>query len=265
MTSLTASIMISALALALLAGPLGCFVVWRRMAYFGDGLAHSALLGVAVSLFIGMSDQLGMVIIAIVFAVMILWLRTQRLLATDTLLGILAHAALALGILAMALLGLDDAEVHDYLLGSFDNINADALPWLVLGCGISFGLLMRLWPGLVLMTTSEELAQAEGVPVQRYEFLLMVLMGAVVAAAVQLAGVLLITSLLIIPASTARLFARSPEIMGIGGSVLACLAMLVGVPTAQSIALPIGPTIVTISVGFFVLALLIRLTRDRLA
>ena len=257
-------IMISALALALLAGPLGCFVVWRRMAYFGDGLAHSALLGVAVSLLIGLTNQLGMIIVAIAFAVSLLWLRTQKLLATDTLLGILAHAALAAGIVAMALLGLDDAEVHDYLLGSLDNISPAALPWLVLGCGLSFGLLMRLWPGLVLMTTSEELAQAEGVPVRVYEFLLMLLMGAVIAAAVQLAGALLITALLIIPASTARLFAGSPEAMGSGGSVVACLCMLVGLPLAQGTALPVGPTIVTFSVGLFLLALFVRLALDRL-
>jgi zinc transport system permease protein len=109
---------VTTIALALLAGPLGCFVVWRRMAYFGDGLAHSALLGVAVGLVIGMSNQLGMMLVAVLFAVMLLWLRAQRLLATDTLLGILAHAALSLGVVAMALLGVEDAEVHDYLLGS---------------------------------------------------------------------------------------------------------------------------------------------------
>lgn len=258
------AIIISALALGLLAGPLGCFVVWRRMAYFGDGLAHSALLGVAVSLFIGFSNQLGMVLIAILFALTLLWLRTQKLLATDTLLGILAHAALALGIISMALLGMDDAEVHDYLLGSLDNISTDALPWLVLGCGLSFGLLMRLWPGLVLMTGSEELAQAEGVPVQRYEFLLMVLMGAVVAAAVQLVGALLITSLLIIPASTARLFARSPEAMGIGGSVIACLTMLLGLPLAQMLDVPIGPAIVALAMSLFIAVLTTRLAIDRL-
>ena len=104
--------LMTALALALLAGPLGCFVVWRRMAYFGDGLAHSALLGVAVGLIAGMSNQIGMILVAVLFAVMLLWLRTQRLLATDTLLGILAHAALSLGVVAMALLGFEDAEVH---------------------------------------------------------------------------------------------------------------------------------------------------------
>lgn len=257
-------IMISALALALLAGPLGCFVVWRRMAYFGDGLAHSALLGVAISLLIGITNQLGMIFVAIAFAISLLWLRSQKLLATDTLLGILAHAALAAGIVAMALLGLEDAEVHDYLLGSLDNINPAALPWLVLGCGLSLGLLLRLWPGLVLMTTNEELAQAEGVPVRVYEFLLMLLMGAVIAAAVQLAGALLITALLIIPASTARLFAGSPEAMGIGGSLVACVCMLAGLPIAQTAALPVGPTIVTFCVALFLLALLMRLALDRL-
>jgi zinc transport system permease protein len=255
-------VLLTAAALALLAGPLGCFVVWRRMAYFGDGLAHSALLGVAISLLIGISNQLGMILIAIAFAVALLWLRTQRLLATDTLLGILAHAALSLGIVSMALLGMEDAEVHDYLLGSLDSVSPDMLPILVLGSGLSLGLLMRLWPGLLLMTTSEELAHAEGVPVRVYEFLLMLLMGVVVAGAVQLVGALLITSLLIIPASTARLFAKSPEAMGVGGSLIACTSMLIGLPMAEKMAVPIGPAIVSLSVAVFLVVLGAKLLLD---
>ena len=255
---------ITSIVLALLAGPLGCFVVWRRMAYFGDGLAHSALLGVAVSLVIGMSDQLGMILIAISFALSLLWLRAQGVLATDTLLGILAHAALSLGILAMALLGLEDAEVHDYLLGNLANVSTQSLPWLIGACGIAFGLLLRLWPGLLLMTTSEELAQAEGVPVRQYEFLLMLLMGALVAAAVQLVGALLITSLLIIPASTARLFTKSPEAMAVGGSLIAALSLLIGLPLAQKMAVPIGPAIVSLCVAVFLGVVIIRALSTRL-
>lgn len=204
-------ILLTTLALALVAGPLGCFVVWRRMAYFGDGLAHSALLGVAVGLVIGISHQIGMMVIAVLFAVLLIWLRAKRVLATDTLLGILAHAALSLGVVAMALLGAGEVEVHDYLLGSLDQLTPELAAWVVGGCGLSLGLLLRLWPGLILMTTSEELAHAEGVPIMRYEFALMVLMGVVVAAAIQMVGILLITSLLIIPASTARLIARTPS------------------------------------------------------
>lgn len=257
-------VIITSIVLALLAGPLGCFVVWRRMAYFGDGLAHSALLGVAVSLVIGMSDQLGMILIAISFALSLLWLRAQGVLATDTLLGILAHAALSLGILAMALLGLEDAEVHDYLLGNLANVSTQSLPWLIGACGIAFGLLLRLWPGLLLMTTSEELAQAEGVPVRQYEFLLMLLMGALVAAAVQLVGALLITSLLIIPASTARLFTKSPEAMAVGGSLIAALSLLIGLPLAQKMAVPIGPAIVSLCVAVFLGVVIIRALSTRL-
>lgn len=248
---MTTSIFITCFVLALLAGPLGCFVVWRRMAYFGDGLAHSALLGVAVSLFIGMSDQIGMVLIAVLFAISLLWLRAQGMLANDTLLGILAHAALSLGIIAMALLGLEDAEVHDYLLGDLTRISPHTLPWLIGACGLAFGLLLRLWPGLVLMTSSEELAQAEGILVRRYEFVLMLLLGALVAAAVQLVGVLLITSLLIIPASTARLFTKSPESMAIAGAMIAAVSMLVGLPLAEKMAVPVGPAIVSFSVALF--------------
>ncbi len=256
---MSAHVIITALALALLAGPLGCFVVWRRMAYFGDGLAHSALLGVAVSIVIGTSNQIGMIVVAILFAISLIWMRSQQLLAVDTLLGILAHAALSIGIIAMVLLGVEDADLHHYLLGSLESLTPDILVWVILGCGLSLGLLMRLWSGLLLMTTNEELAHAEGVPVRRYEFLLMILMGVLVAAAVQLVGILLITSLLIIPASTARLFSKSPEAMAIGGSFIASLCMLVGIPAAQMMALPLGPAIVTLLIAIFVAILVGRI------
>jgi zinc transport system permease protein len=252
-------IILTALALALVAGPLGCFVVWRRMAYFGDGLAHSALLGVAVGLVIGISHQIGMMVIAVVFALLLIWLRSKRVLATDTLLGILAHAALSLGVVAMALLGAGDVELHDYLLGSLDQLTPELAVWVIGGAGLSLGLLLRLWPGLILMTTSEELAHAEGVSIMRYEFALMVLMGVVVAAAIQMVGILLITSLLIIPASTARLLARTPEQMAVGGSLIASLAMLIGLPSAQSFDLATGPMIVCVSVALFIIVLVGRL------
>jgi zinc transport system permease protein len=109
------------------------------------------------------------------------------------------------------------------------------------------------------MTTSEELAHAEGVSIMRYEFALMVLMGVVVAAAIQMVGILLITSLLIIPASTARLLARTPEQMAVGGSLIASLAMLIGLPSAQSFDLATGPMIVCVSVALFIIVLVGRL------
>ena len=258
---MSAHIVLTTLALALVAGPLGCFVVWRRMAYFGDGLAHSALLGVALGLVIGVSHQIGMMLIAVLFALTLIWLRVKRVLATDTLLGILAHAALSLGLVAMMLMGGGEADVHDYLLGSLDKLTPELAAWVIGGCGLSLGLLLRLWPGLILMTTSEELAHAEGVPIMRYEFALMVLMGVVVAAAIQMVGILLITSLLIIPASSARLFARSPEAMAVSGSLLASLAMLLGLPLAQNFALATGPVIVCVSVALFILLLAARLLR----
>ncbi len=164
----------------------------------------------------------------------------------------------------MALLGFEDAEVHDYLLGSLDNVSADSLVYVVLGCGLALGLLMRLWPGLLLMTTSEELAHAEGVPVRVYEFLLMLLLGIVVAGAVQIVGILLITSLLIIPASTARLIARQPETMAIGGSVMAALGMLGGLPVSEALNVPLGPAIVTLTVAMFLMVLSARLLAERL-
>ena len=235
--------LMTALALAL-AGPLGYFVVWRRMAYFGDGLAHSALLGVTVDLIAGMSNQIGMILVGFVR-------RHAALVHTKTAgHGYAARhsrTALSLGVVAMALLGLKMLKCM--IICSAASTMSALTVWSMWCWAAVWRLaLMRLWPGLLLMTTSEELAHAEGVPVRVYEFLLMLLLGIVVAAAVQTVGILLITSLLIIPASTARLIARQPETMAIGGSVMAALCMLGGLPVAATLNVPLGPAIVTLTV-----------------
>ena len=261
---MTAAIIIAAGALALMSGPIGCFVVWRRMAYFGDGLAHSALLGVALGMLAGTGHQSGILFVAVIFALGMLWLRGQNLLANDTLLGILAHATLAIGLVSMSLMGMEEIDMHDFLLGDLASITMNGALLLALAAAVSMAVLIKLWPGLVLMTTSEELAFAEGVNVRRHEFLLMLMMSLLVATSIQIVGVLLITSLLIIPASTARLFAKSPETMAALGALAAALSLFGGILVAQSMAIEAGPTIVTLSVILFLAALIAQPVLRRL-
>ena len=261
---MTSAIIIAAGALALMAGPIGCFVVWRRMAYFGDGLAHSALLGVALGMISGAGHQSGILFVAILFALGMIGLRGQNLLANDTLLGILAHATLAVGLVSMSLMGMEEIDMHDFLLGDLAAITMNGALLLALAAAVTIAVLMKLWPGLVLMTTSEELAFAEGISVRRHEFMLILLMSLLVATSIQIVGVLLITSLLIIPASTARLFANSPEKMAIFGIIAAALSLFGGILVAQNLAIEAGPTIVTLSVVLFLLALIVQPVLQRL-
>lgn len=248
--------LISGLALALIAGPLGCFVVWRRMAYFGDGLGHSALLGLALGIAFDIVPEISILIVGIGFAAFLVILRARKLLAIDTLLGLLAHAALAFGIIAMALMGVGEVDMHDYLLGSLDGVTLTSSAILIAGAIIGFALLIQIWPGLVLMVTSEDLALAEGVPTRRYEALLMLLMAVLVAVSIQLVGILLITSLLIIPAACARLFAKTPEQMATLAGIIAALSVSTGLILAGEYSLDPGPVIVAVMITIFTVALI---------
>lgn len=254
------------LALSILAGPLGCFIVWRRMAYFGDGLAHSALLGIAVGLVSGVHNSLGIIAVSLLFIIGFSWLQSQVVLATDTLLGIVTHAALALGVLILTLSNAGEADVHGYFLGRIEYINFETAFGLCAGAIIGLATLLPLWEGLILISADSSIATAEGIPVKKYNFILMLLMALTVALAVNIVGIFLITALLIIPAATARIIAQSPRQMAILASGYAAFAITSTLFILNTLMpeiarhtsatrLESGPVIVLILIGLFLLTL----------
>jgi zinc transport system permease protein len=165
---------------AIITGVIGCFVVWRRMAYFGDSLAHSALLGIALGLATGISANLGTIIVCSAFALLLLWMQQKKVLATDTLLGILAHAALSVGMVTISVLK-QRVDLHAYLFGDILTITQPELWWIYIGGAVVLILLLLNWSSLVLMTIHEDLAAAENVRTFLMHLLLMLLMTIVVA------------------------------------------------------------------------------------
>ena len=239
--------------LALVAGPLGCFIVWRRMAYFGDTLAHSALLGIALGLLFDLNMQLAVVFACCLIALLLVMMETRKSLATDTLLGILAHSALAVGMVLLSFTNVQ-IDLQAYLFGDLLTVTTSELLWLLLGSGLALIALLGKWNALLSFTLQPELAQVEGLNVRQLRVLLMLVVAIVVAVAMKIVGVLLITSLLIIPAATARLFARSPEQMAIGASVAGCMAVLGGLAASWQWDTPTGPSIVVIAALLFAAA-----------
>ncbi len=237
--------------IALIAGPLGCFVVWRRMAYFGDSLAHSALLGIALGLLTGINTSVGTILVCSAFALILLWLQHTRILATDTLLGILAHAALSIGMVAISFAGNQQFDLHSYLFGDILTVRLDDLYWIFGGGIIVLLLLWRNWLSLTLMTIHEDLAKAEGVRTFWVNLMLMLLMTIVVAVSIRIVGILLITSLLAIPAATARQWVRSPEAMAVLSAVFGLFAVFGGIFGSAYLDTPTGPTIVTAATVMF--------------
>ncbi|MDC3272796.1 metal ABC transporter permease [Hyphomicrobiales bacterium] len=238
------------LGVAIIAGTIGCFVVWRKMAYFGDSLAHSALLGIALGLAIGISTYLSTIIACLAFALILLWLQQKNLLATDTLLGILAHAALSIGMIAISVLELR-VNLHSYLFGDILTVTSIELWWIYLGGFFVLLMIILNWPSLVLMTIHEELAKAENVNVYFQNLLLMLLMTIVVAVSIRTVGILLISSMLIIPAATARHLVNSPVAMAITASILGSIAVLGGIFLSMELDTPSGPSIVVTAALLF--------------
>ena len=242
---------------ALAAGPLGSFIVWRRMAYFGDTLAHSGLLGVALGVGLHIHPQLAVALTGVLLALSLVLLQRQRALAVDTLLGILAHSSLSLGLVALAFFETVRIDLTSYLFGDILAISVHDLYWIWGGAGLALVALSRLWRSLLAVTVHQELAQVEGVPVFAVHLGFMLLIAIVIAVAMKVVGVLLITSLLIIPAAAARRFARSPESMAALASVLGCVAVGGGLWASLRWDTPAGPSVVVAAALLFVLAQLV--------
>ena len=237
-------------AVSLIAGVMGCFVVWRRMAYFGDSLAHSGLLGVALGFVVGMAYNVSIMIVCSIFALLLLWLQHKKVLATDTLLGILAHSALSIGMVTISVTG-QRIDLHSILFGDILTITRYELWWIYIGGALVMILLLLNWASLLLMTLQEDLAQAEGVNVLFCNLLLMFLMTMVVAVSIRSVGILLISSLLIIPAATARQLAVSPEGMALLSSLLGVTSVAFGIYFSFAFDTPSGPSIVVAAASLF--------------
>jgi zinc transport system permease protein len=248
--------LIAGLAVALVAGPLGAFAVWRRMAYFGDTLAHSALLGVTFGLLLDINLSVAVTLGCLTLALILVGLQHKRFLATDTLLGILAHSTLALGLICVSLFTENRIDLLAYLFGDILAVSvSDVVAIAIISLCVCVALIF-LWRPLLSITVHEELALVEGVAVTAVRTTLMLLMALVIAIAMKIVGVLLITALMIIPAAAARRLSRSPEVMAMLASVLGCVAVILGLAASWFWDTPAGPSIVLAATGLFVLTLL---------
>ena len=247
--------LLAGLALAAVAGPLGSFVVWRRMAYFGDTLSHAALLGLALGLLLEVNPTLAVTFGCLLLAVLLVSLQNRLTLASDTLLGILAPTTLALGLVMLSFMSEVRIDLMGYLFGDLLAVSTSDLLWIIGGSSMVLLALIVLWRPLLAITVHEELARVEGLPVNALRMALMLLIAIVIAVAMKIVGVLLITSLLIIPAAAAQRHARTPEQMAVAASLLGLLAVCGGLALSWFKDTPAGPSIVVCAASGFALSL----------
>ncbi|MDG1819588.1 MAG: zinc ABC transporter permease subunit ZnuB [Porticoccaceae bacterium] len=258
MTDFLLYALLAGLGVALVAGPLGCFVVWRRMAYFGDTLAHSALLGVSIGVLLNINLSITVAAIPLLMALGLVYLEQRGILSLDTLLGILSHSALATGLVLISLLPDVRVDLMSLLFGDLLSVTLNDL-WVIYGVASAVVLLLiLLWKPLINITVHADLAAVEGVRVGAVRTALMLITALVIAIAMKIVGVLLITALLIIPAATARRISNTPEQMAVTASAIAMLTVIMGLGMSWYADTPAGPSVVVCAALLFILSLLFR-------
>ncbi len=241
---------------ALVAGPLGCFIVWRRLAYFGDTLSHAALLGVAMAFLLEVNITLAVFVVSVFVSLALLLLQRRATLSSDALLGLLAHSALAVGLVALAFMTWVRVDLMGFLFGDILAVTRFDIAVIWLGGACVLSILAMIWRSLFAATVNVELAQAESMRPERSNIIFMLLMAAVIAISMKIVGVLLITALLIIPAAAARRFASGPEQMALLASIIGVIAVFGGLFGSLEWDTPAGPSIVVAALALFVVSVL---------
>lgn len=241
--------------LSLITAPLGAFVVWRKMAYFGDTLSHSALLGVALGLFLEINPYVAILLLTLLLAVLMVWLEENTEFSVDTLLGIIAHSTLSLGVVTVGLLQNVRVDLMAYLFGDLLAVGYEDLYFIGGGILVVLGMLIYFWRPLLSVTVSPELAQVEGINLRKMRFVLMILTALTIALSMQFVGALIITSLLIIPAATARRFARTPEVMVFISALVSVISITLGLLLSAFFDTASGPSVVICAAFLFLLSL----------
>ncbi|MFA0194001.1 zinc ABC transporter permease subunit ZnuB [Vibrio artabrorum] len=249
---------LAGLGIALIAGPLGSFVVWRKMAYFGDTLAHASLMGLALGFLFNINLYFALLICCLMLAVLLVTLQKQKLVATDTLLGILAHSALSLGLVAVSFLDNIRVDLMSYLFGDLLAVSPTDLVFIYAGAAVVGLVLTVFWRPLLSTTVNEDLAAVDGINIDLMRLILMLLVGIVIAVGMKFVGALIMTSLLIIPAATARKFAHTPEQMALLASVIGSIAVCGGLGLSWFYDTPAGPSVVISAAAMFMLSQMIK-------
>lgn len=253
---------LAGIGIALVAGPLGCFVIWRRMAYFGDATAHAAILGVALALAFDISLLAGTLGVSLLMALAVSSL-ADRGHAMDATLGVLSHSALAIGLVAISFVPAVRVDLASYLFGDILAVGRSDLAAIWGGAVLVAGLLAWRWRALLTATLDEDLAASAGIRPERERLVLTVALATVVALAIKVVGALLIAAMLIIPAATARSFARTPEVMAVIAGAIGALAVVLGLQASLTYDTPAGPSIVAAASAAYAVSVIGGLARRR--
>lgn len=238
--------LMGAVGLAIVAAPLGCVVVWQRMAYFGETIAQASLIGVALALALDIDITAGIVLASLAVTGLIILSGRQNRVPIDSILGLMHHGALAAGVIATALIQGPSVDLMGYLFGDIYAVTWNDLLWVYGGGSVVLAILAWLWPSLLRLAVHEDLAAAEGVPRETIRIVFTLLLAVVIAVAIKIVGVLLIIAFLIVPVVAARPLARTPESMAILAMGIAVVSVCMGLALSHFYDVPGSPAIVLV-------------------
>ena len=248
--------LIAGVGIAIIAGPLGCLVIWRRLSYFGDTLSHSALLGVTLAYAFSINITLSVFIISSVVAILLINLQKRTKLAGDSLLGLLAHSTLAIGLVLIGFLSSIRFDLMGLLFGDILSVTTEDIALVWIGGIIILGILYFIWKSLFSATVNYDLAAAEGMRPEISNLIFTLLLAGVIALSIKMIGALLITGLLLIPAAIARNLSNSPKQMIIIAILAGIASVVLGLFTSLELNTSSGPSIVVVSLALFILSLI---------
>ena len=248
--------LVAGLGVAFVTGPLGCFVVWRRLSYFGDTLAHSALLGVTLAYTMEFNIAFSVFVISSLIALILIQLQKRTNLPGDALLGLLAHSSLAVGLVVIGFLTFIRFDIMGLLFGDILAVTVDDLLIIWIGGALILLVLKLIWKPLFASTVNYELADAEGMKPERVNAIFTILMAAIIAISIKMIGLLLITGMLIIPAAMARNISNNPKQMVLFSIIGGLLSVIIGLFGSLEINTPSGPSIITAGLILFILSLI---------
>jgi zinc transport system permease protein len=248
--------LIAGVGIALVTGPLGCFIIWRRLSFFGDTLAHAALLGVTMAVFFEINIAFSVFLISSVVALILLKLQQTTKLPGDALLGLLAHSSLAVGLVVIGFLTSIRFDVMGLLFGDILAVNQYDLLLIWIGGALILLILKFIWRPLFASTVNYELAEAEGMKPDKFNAIFTVLMAAVIAISIKIVGLLLITGMLIMPAAMGRNLSNNPQQMVILSVIAGLLSVIIGLFSSLQFNTPSGPSIITAALILFCFTLI---------
>ena len=252
----------AAVLMAILASPIGCLMIWRRMAYFSDSLSHSALAGVLFGLALGIGQNAGVSVIVCLTALLLIQIPDRFVIGTDLLLLIIGQTALCTGIIGFSYMPGVRTDLTAYLFGDVLSVTKNDLIFIFLSGVFCAVLLILNWKKLIFTAIAPDIARSEGLSSKKLSIVFMILTALFVASALKTTGILLISALLIIPPCSARFFAKTPEQMACLGALIGIICVVTGFASSILLDAPAAPAMEIACASFFLICVMLRNKKD---